>query len=149
MSFCQKCKILNEPQFGFRSKMSCVQARVTEFLRQRALCFTLEYEILWKIMNTMVSEKKNKELLKSFLSDREQYVSMNDLETEIFSIKTRVPQGSVLGPFLFLKYINDLHDVSDKAEITMFANDTTLIKSGTGTQCLFSSEKRTICDWFL
>ena len=60
MSFCQNQKVLNESQFGFRSKMSWVQAMVTEFLRQRVLRFTLEYEILWKNLKTMVSEKKTK-----------------------------------------------------------------------------------------
>ena len=74
---------------------------------------------------------------------------MNDFETERLSLTTGVPKGSVLGPFLFLININDLPDVSDKAEITMFADDTTLIQSGKGTQCLFPSEMKPVCDWLL
>ena len=69
------------------------------------------------------------------------------ISKQILSIKTGVPQASVLGPFLFLKYTNDLPDVSDKAEITMFADDT-LLQSGKGTQCLLSSEMEPVCDWF-
>ena len=72
---------------------------------------------------------------------------MNYLETERLSIKTGAPQGCVLGPFLFLININDLPDVSDKAGITMFANDTTLIQSGKGTKCLFPSEMKPVSDW--
>ena len=110
---------------------------------------TLDYENLFEKLQNHSFRGKIKELLRSFLSDREQYLSMNDPETERLSSKTGFPQVSVLGLFQFLLFINDLPDVSDKAELTMFADDTKLIQSGKRTQCLLSSEMKPICGWFL
>ena len=69
-------------------------------------------------------------LLNSYLSDRWQYIDLNGTCTSKKQILTGVPQGSILGPFLFLLYINDLDKNSGDSNVTMFADDTTLINAG-------------------
>ena len=71
---------------------------------------------------------------------------MNCLNTTGY--QTGVPQGSVLGPFRFLMYINDLPDSCEKAEVAMFADDATLIKSGKRVDPLLSQEVNCVRDWF-
>ena len=64
------------------------------------------------------------ELMKSYLSDRKQYIQYNGHKSDVMAIKTGVPQGSVLGPLLFSICINDLVTVSNKLNFLMYADDT-------------------------
>ena len=65
-------------------------------------------------------------LFTNYLSDRHQYVEYNDTISATNSISTGVPQGSILGPLLFLIYINDLPLVTTVFDMLMYADDTTL-----------------------
>ena len=62
---------------------------------------------------------------KSFLSGRSMKVVINGQSSEVQSINSRVPQGSVLGPTIFLLFINDLPDHILKSFINIFVDDTT------------------------
>ena len=65
-------------------------------------------------------------LLGSYLSNRVQFVKLNDVNSDILPIVTGVPQGSILGPLLFLIYINDFPSSSKCFKFIMHADDTTL-----------------------
>eukprot|EP00732_Lithocolla_globosa_P006391 Lithocolla_globosa_v1_NODE_7403_length_951_cov_28.435268.p1 type:complete len:155 gc:universal NODE_7403_length_951_cov_28.435268:325-789(+) len=65
-------------------------------------------------------------LLTSYLSDRTQTVVIDGKKSQPRLIKCGVPQGSILGPFLFIVYINDLPNAMTHCNATMFADDTTL-----------------------
>ena len=65
------------------------------------------------------------DLLRSYLTDRKQFVSGGELSSPQLNIDVGVPQGSVLGPILFLIYIKDLSACSN-FETAMYADDTVL-----------------------
>ena len=70
------------------------------------------------------------ELIRSYLSNRRQYVVFNGAESAQEQVSLGVPQGSILGPLLFLLYINDLSRASSFFKCILFADDTNLFASG-------------------
>ena len=68
-----------------------------------------------------------KNLLQSYLSNGHQVVDFNGSTSDTLEIKTGVSQGSVLGPFLFSVYINDLPTCTDIFNMIMYEDDTTIL----------------------
>ena len=90
------------------------------------------------------------EWFRSYLSDRKQYVSVNGSDSNLLSITCGVPQGSVLGPLLFLIYINDLPNASKKLKFYLFADDTNIYCESKDLPNLFkiaNKELRAIKRW--
>ena len=86
----------------------------------------------------------------SYLSERNQYVSFDGVDSKVSSISIGVPQGSVLGPLLFLLYINDLSNTSKLLSIILFADDSSALLSGSNLiemQNIINKELDKIVSW--
>ena len=70
-------------------------------------------------------------LMSSYLSDRQQYIDLSGVTSELKGVGVGVPQGSVLGPLLFLIYVNDLPRSTELLNAVLFADDTNLLSSFT------------------
>ena len=64
----------------------------------------------------------------SYLENRTQFVSIKGYSSDLLFIHCGVPRGSILGPLLFLIYINDLHYATKHCKVYHFADDTNLLK---------------------
>ena len=88
--------------------------------------------------------------IKSYLTNRKQFVSINGFDSSINIMKFGVPQGSVLGPLLFLIYINDLHTAIKYCTTRHFADDTSLLiknKSLKQIKKYVNLDLRNLCKW--
>ena len=77
--------------------------------------------------------------IKSYFSNRKQFVQFNETRSIERIIKCGVPQGSILGPLVFLLYINDLPNATGLAECLLFADDTSIFLSHTDQDYLIST----------
>ena len=134
-------------QFGFRQGHSTIHALIdlTEDIRraldennfaigifvdlQKAFD-TVDHKILLKKLEYYGVRGIANEWFKSYLSGRKQYVSISGHDSDVKAIEVGVPQGSVLGPLLFLIYINDMHNAITYSTTRHFADDTNLLIKG-------------------
>ena len=111
---------------------------------------TVDHEILLQKMNHYGVRDIASLWFKNYLSEREQFVSINGIASTNENIICGVPQGSVLGPLLFLIFINDLPNATDFLTL-LFADDTTFQMSHSDTEILIekaNSELEKAHDWF-
>jgi hypothetical protein len=90
------------------------------------------------------------EWFQSYLSDRQQFVTISECKSTLENIRHGVSQGSVLGPLLFLLYINDLHNALLFSEPYLFADDTNLIHISSSMKSLnkkLNIDLKLLCRW--
>ena len=143
-SFLNSYNCLNELQFGFRSNHSTTHAlisitkRIQEaldtgnfacgiFIDLQKAFDTVDHNILLNKLNYYGIRGSPNSWFKSYIFNRKQFVTINGFNSLPKTIKYGVPQGSVLGPLLFLIYINDLHMSIKHSSVHHFADDTNLL----------------------
>jgi hypothetical protein len=89
---------------------------------------TVDHKILLSKMSKLGIKGVKLQWFRSYLTYRKQFISMNGKSSNLWDILIGVPQGSILGPLLFLIYINDL-PLSSSLYSLLFSDDTTLVKS--------------------
>ena len=143
-SFLELHNCIYDLQFGFREKhstnhalMSMIQqirdtmddgnTAIGVFVDFQKAFDTVNHDILIRKLEHYGVRGTPNNWFKSYLTERKQYVSIDNANSDHASIKHGVPQGSVLGPLLFLIYINDLHTCIKHSTTRHFADDTNLI----------------------
>ena len=159
--------LLYNRQFGFRTQYSTVHSliSVTEeikslldtghlvaglFLDLRKAFDTVNHNILLYKLNNYGFRGNSNKLLKSFLYNRTQFVSINGFNSEILNVKCGIPQGSTLGPLLFLIYINDFRFCLKNSSVSHFADDiciTQASKDVSSLEVTLNSDLLNVTDW--
>ena len=135
--------LLYESQYGFRKLHSTEVAaleftgRISHEMDAKKIPFsifldlskafdTLDHNVLLSKLEYYGIRDTELNWFKSYLTKHTQYVDCNGIASSIREIETGVPQGSILGPLLFIIYMNDIHTVSDNLNFILYADDTTL-----------------------
>ena len=145
-SYLTESNILCSNQYGFRKGYSTAFAlidlhdKVSAALDNKKLAVglfmdlskafdTVNYDILFMKLYHYGIRGVALDWIKSYLSNRFQFVQSNNSASSLEKINCGVPQGSILGPLFFLIYINDICNVSSLAKVILFADDTNLLFS--------------------
>ena len=168
ISFLGKHSIIKNNQFGFRQKHSTympialLQTKISHRLDQGqfttgvyldlAKTFdTINHDILVEKLHHYGIRGKCFSWFESYLKNRSQMVSYANQISSLAAVNLGGPPGSILGPLLFLIYINDLSNSSDHLEYLLFADNTHVFLSGNNITELFSTmntELEKLAEWF-
>lgn len=144
MKYLEDNNLLSKTQYGFRQNLSTSDAiddiinTITKSLDGGNKCLaifidlqkafdTIDHKILFKKLKKIGMSNTTLNLLISYMSERSQYVKIEKHKSKPLPIKYGVPQGSVLGPLLFLIYINDICNLNTNGKIISFADDTVIL----------------------
>ena len=169
MKYLNKFKLLFEHQYGFRAGHNTTQPLIHfldkiynalnkpdseftlgVFIDQTKAFDTCDINILLNKLEHYGFRGVSNSWFGNYLNGRKQYTSISGVNSSLKDITCGVPQGSILGPILFLILINDLPNASTFFTI-LFADDTTLQLSSYNLQSLYelaNSELSKIADWF-
>ena len=154
VQFLDRYHILSEKQFGFRNKRSTVDAIATlvetirqlwtnrtnvsccTFLDLRKAFDTVDHKLLLQKCFCYGFRKETYKLIESFLKNREQYIQIGTKKSSLKLVETGVPQGSILGPILFLIYINDIKSMQKETDLILYADDTAIITGSRNIELL-------------
>ena len=145
-NFINSCDLLTKNQYGFRKNRSTKDALfqlsnmiynnidtstpiAITFLDLAKAFDTVQHQILLDKLYNYGIRGCAYNLLKDYLTNRQQRVKLNNKTSKFESVKMGVPQGTILGPLLFILYINDLLlDLPENA-IVSYADDTAVIST--------------------
>ena len=164
LNFLNHYKVLISNQFGFRKSHSSFMALMVMinestnalengdyvigiFLDFSKAFDTVNHKILLDKLYHYDITDNALQWFQSYLTERQQFVTYNGVSSHKKTIKCGVPQDSILGPLLFLVYINNLYHICKKPIPILFADDTNLFFRGTDLK-LMESEINTGLDHF-
>ena len=158
--------LLSDKQHGFRSNRSCLTQMLDHFddifegftqgqdtdsiyLDFEKAFDKVDLELLMLKLKRYGFHHKLLAWIQSFLSHRQQVVVVNGVHSDIAMVLSGVPQGSVLGPLLFILFINDLESAVSSSRVSFFADDTRVSKLISCTEdCLsLQTDLDNILEW--
>ena len=142
--FIDKHKVYQSTQSGYRKGHSCItvllklrddiqcalnssEVAIALFANYSKAFDTIRYDILLKKLNELGFSSSFIHLINSYLTDRYQFVQIEDKKSALAQVTCGVPQGSILGPILFNLYVTDISTFTSSTCL-QFAGDTTLYK---------------------
>ena len=155
INFLDKHNLLCDNQYGFRAGRSCEHALLnakdtilsTLSKKQIALLLLIDFSKAFDLVEhpTLLRKLEHYGIrgqalnwFRSYLSDRKQFVSVGSSHSSTKPISFGVPQGSILGPLLFIIYINDLPQISELAKFIMYADDANILIIGNSLDEVYS-----------